>query len=269
MFIIDLFEKEQFNIDAFHGTGSNFDAFEYNKNARGNSGAREAGIGFWFTNNPQTASDFAHWSSRSHEGGQVLPVKLRINHPLILDSYDKLKDIVDKYTTFAKPGYILGDRNIRMVQDKTDFEKLRHDLKSKGYDGIIIKNTLVDSPDGKTPIDQYIVFDASQIRSRFAKFDPTKKDSTNLLDGIIRESVEKIYINGKKVIVFKNPNRQQLDNIFNLNRLEEEQEKARGIISNNILYVWDAKLATHGQIRYDLGLNKTKTIELYLYPDDF
>lgn len=184
MLLSQLFEKHQFNIDGFHGTGSTFDAFELKKGGHGSSGSREARIGFWFTNNPATASDFADWSSRGLPGGQVIPVKLRLNNPLILNSYDDLKDLIDEHTKFCRPGYMLHGRNIRMMFDKVDYDGLRNALKAKGYDGIMIKNTLVDSPDQSTPIDQYVVFDPSQIRSRFAKFDPTKQNSANLMDSV-------------------------------------------------------------------------------------
>lgn len=159
----ELFEKDY---NAFHGTNVDFSTFELNKNGPGGSGSRESPIGFWFTNNPKTASDFADWAARGQPGARVLPVILTINHPLYL-SYDELKDLVDEFTVFAKPDYIVGGRQIRMTNDKIDYAGLVNSLKEKGYDGIIINNTLIDSPDGKTPIDQYVVFDSSQIKNKF------------------------------------------------------------------------------------------------------
>jgi hypothetical protein len=168
--------KMGYTIDAYHGTNQDFDAFQLGKNARGNSGAREARLGFWFTDNPQVASDFADWASRGYyDGGSVMPVKLKISHPLVVQSYKEIMAIVDRFTKFNQPPH-------RMMQDKVDYEGARQWLKSEGYDGIILPNTLTDSPDEKTLTTQYIVFDPQQIRSRFARFDPTKADSDLLTD---------------------------------------------------------------------------------------
>lgn len=124
-----------------------------------------------------------------------MPVRLRLQHPFVAISYDEIKDLVDKFTTFARPGYEmpchsshyggLYNRQIRMTQDKVDYEGLRQWMKAQGYDGIVLRDTLVDSPDGKTNINQYVVFDPNQIRSRFAKFDPAKYDSDIITDARI------------------------------------------------------------------------------------
>ena len=172
-----------FNIDAYHGTNKDFDTFNNNHSG---SGSREGPLGFWFTDNPKTASDFSDFTSRGYyEGGSVIPVKLKIKHPLIIKSYDDIMDIIDKFTKFRRPDYKVSGRQIRMKNDEVNYEAARDWLKSQGYDGIILPNTLTDSPDGKTSITQYVVFEPNQIRSRFAKFDPTKKDSEKLNDSII------------------------------------------------------------------------------------
>jgi len=176
-------------IDAYHGTNQDIEAFEFDKNIHGKSGSRESGLGFWFTDSPKAAGDFAAWASRGLGGNNIIPVKLKLDHPLVVKSYDDIKDIVDKFTEFKRPNYEIQGRNIRMMGDKINYDAARKWLKSKGYDGIILKNTLVDSPDGK-PIDQYVVFDANQIRSRFAKFDPEKKDSPYISED---QMVDEIY----------------------------------------------------------------------------
>jgi hypothetical protein len=174
-------KKQDFDIDAYHGTNQDITAFVYDKSNDG-SGSREGPLGFWFTNNPDTANHFAHFADRNLGGANIVPVKLKIKNPLVVSNYNDIRDIVDKFTTFAKPDYFLRGRQIRMTQDKIDYEAARNWLKSQGYDGIILKDTLTDSPDGKTLIDQYVVFDPSHIRSRFAKFDPSKADSHLLTD---------------------------------------------------------------------------------------
>lgn len=171
---------EDWNIDAYHGTGSDIKAFSLHKLGYG-AGSRESPIGFWFTNNPAAAGQFADWSAKGN-GANIIPVKLRLKNPLVVDDYDEIRDLVDKFTEFSRNGYMIHGRNIRMMQDKVDYNGIRKWLKLHGYDGIVLKNTLVDSPDGKTKIDQYVVLNPNQIRSKFAKLDPTKKDSENIVD---------------------------------------------------------------------------------------
>ncbi len=161
-------ESHDYNIDAYHGTDKDISAFQLNKNPQGVSGSREGPIGFWFTNNPQTAAEFALWASRGLGGENVIPVKLRIHHPWIVHSYIEIKDLVDRFTKFKKTDYVAADgRNFRMIDDVVDYDGIRNWFKQNGYDGIILKDTLTDSPDQKTRIDQYVVFDPSQIKSRF------------------------------------------------------------------------------------------------------
>ena len=51
-------------------------------------------------------------------------------------------------------------------------------LKSEGHDGIQITNSYTDIPELRT---DYVVFDAQNIRSVNAKFDPKKASSRNIL----------------------------------------------------------------------------------------
>jgi hypothetical protein len=51
-------------------------------------------------------------------------------------------------------------------------------LKSEGHDGIQITNSYTDIPELRT---DYVVFDAQNIRSVNAKFDPEKASSRNIL----------------------------------------------------------------------------------------
>lgn len=157
----------------FHGTSHNIDKFE--KGKRG-AGSRESGIGYWFTSNTKASSSFANFAtSVDGSGPNTTPVYLRIEKPLYLDDYDDLRDLVDNYTVFNKPNYKVGGRQIRMMGDVVDYDRMMGDLKKK-YDGIIISNTLTDSPDGITPIDQIIVFDRNQIKSAISNTKFTNSD---------------------------------------------------------------------------------------------
>ena len=153
----------------YHGTAGNFDIF-----SKGNgSGSREGPMGFWFSDSPQVASDFAEFSSRNYDPSIVLPVYLKITNPYIVNSYQEIKDLIDEFTVFSKPGYtepdyrgsVMYKRQIRMISDKVDYVAFHNWMTTHGYDGIILPDTLTDSPDGKTTTTQYIVFRPDQIKS--------------------------------------------------------------------------------------------------------
>ena len=154
---------------AFHGTGAAFDKFEVpgDKGTKG-AGSGESPIGLWFTDNTDAATQFAEFSARG-EGANVRRVVLDLQNPLRITDYNELRDLVDKFTKFERPGYMVAGRQIRMVNDKVDYAALRADLKAQGYDGIVVDKTLVDSPDGETRISQYVVFDPEQVKNSVAE----------------------------------------------------------------------------------------------------
>jgi len=145
----------------YHGTGADIEKFEKRNTG---AGSRESPIGYWFTENPTAASSFADFAARG-AGANVVPVYISMQNPLYVKSYDEIKDIIDDVTKFSRPNYTMAGRNIRMIQDKIDYDLAVKKLKKKGYDGIVLENTLVDSPDGKTRINQYVVFDKPQAKS--------------------------------------------------------------------------------------------------------
>lgn len=149
-------------LQVYHGTGADIDSF---KHSHGGAGSRESRLGFWFTDSALAAQDFAAFARKSNAGDNILPVYLSIKNPWYPESYAQIKDLIDRHTVFERK-MILGDRNIRMQGDKVDYAGAVAEMRSNGYDGIILMNTLTDSPDGN-PIHQYIVFDASQIKSVF------------------------------------------------------------------------------------------------------
>lgn len=177
-------------LDAFHGTGADIHAFRLSQSRNG-AGSRESPLGLWFTDNPEAASQFADFAAKG-KGANVIPVKLRLQNPWEVLHYDEIRDLVDRFTTFKRPGYELRGRQIRMVDDKVDYDGARNWLRSQGHDGIILRGTLTDSPDGKTPINQYVVLEPSQARSRFAKFDPEKRDSDGLLESRAFKTLDEI-----------------------------------------------------------------------------
>tara|TARA_R110000868_G_scaffold57531_5_gene177634 strand:- start:332 stop:2377 length:2046 start_codon:yes stop_codon:yes gene_type:complete len=111
-------------------------------------------LGFWFTNKPDDANYYS--MEKGHTTNQspgTLPARLSIKKPYTTDRVSFVNDLFD--TTSME-----RQKNLKEIKDA-------------GHDGIII-----DMGNG---VENYIVFEGSQARSRFAKFDPADKESSDLL----------------------------------------------------------------------------------------
>lgn len=99
----------------------------------------------------------------SEAGQNIMPTKLRFKNPMVHD--------------FKGEPY----RDV-------SYNDLIKQAKEKGHDAVIFKNTsdpgFQGNHDAHAPHDVAVVFEPNQIRSQFAKFDPKKKKSGNILDSI-------------------------------------------------------------------------------------
>jgi hypothetical protein len=141
----------------YHGTHADFTAFDKSKVGTKNMDYGEA---FYFTDDPAVASDYASLHDPSavankeiSKGANVMPIYLKMDSPLTLNYHG------------------------------SDEANLKHDIalaKEEGYyDGVIVKNV----NDGAGVINQYIVFDPTQIKSifnsgKFSKIDPNILNQT-------------------------------------------------------------------------------------------
>ena len=175
--------------DSYHGTrestrhdgttSSAIDGFDLNKGGWG-SGNRDGKLGVFSTNNPFVASEFAEKRNNPF----VMPLKIRMDNPWQPENYREISDLIDNHTQF-KDSYKFPDgSNIRMVDDAINPEAARKELTDKGFDSVYLKNTTMDSID-KKPINQYVSLDPKNIRSRFAAFDPLRKNSSSLLASLL------------------------------------------------------------------------------------
>jgi len=155
-----------FKESGYSGTSKDFINYDPSKSSGAGSGSREGPLGAWLTDDPRVASEFANWSSRGQGGDVVYPLMIRGSSPYQPSAYSEIKDILDANTQFSRPPY-------RMMQDKINYENAIRDLESKG-DYVALRNTLTDAIDN--PITQFLVTDPTRLRSRFAAFDPFRKD---------------------------------------------------------------------------------------------
>lgn len=99
-------------------------------------------------------------AEKTQEGSNVMPVALRYKNPLVYD----FQGSTYRDQTYAD----LVDQAIR-----------------EGKDAVILKNTYDPGAGPSKLIDVGVVFDPSQIRSRFAAFDPTRMREADILAGVL------------------------------------------------------------------------------------
>jgi hypothetical protein len=143
----------------FHGQNAKnrFKSFDPTK---GNSFGGWNAFGSWFTLDKKAATSWSNYYEVDEKGefspaqGQIYDTFLFLKNPLSLDGYDALlslwKDITEVATNKA-------------TQDNTN--KFKQELRSRGYDGIVISNVVNDSPKGADESQTYaIAFDPAQIK---------------------------------------------------------------------------------------------------------
>lgn len=198
--------EQGYTVRAYHGTIANFDAFDPRRTG-------DIGMHFGTAEQADTASKNA-WSRQYEEGSNVIPVLLKIRHPLrVKDMFSTLRT---RYINRAKqwclltPGFLpnqedhaaiydaakaadkarrkaggewgalRGNNAAEQLQlkdaDRRFWQAIEASLKHQGYDGLIYANRVEGGGDS------YVVFDPSQVRVVHATFDPTKTDSGQLLD---------------------------------------------------------------------------------------
>ena len=197
--------KNSFNIDAAHGQGDSNTSIGIVNVPMGDGKVREMGVEFepgrtlladenmginrfeevsdkmnetldpnnlgtWFggynsRGEPDVANFFAERGG-DNAAGAVYPVKLRIENPKVFDRYEDFEDEMREWSEIA-------EENGSEVTSQA-FVK---DLQDQGHDGIMIERSDTDTGEVRS---DYVPFNANQIRSIFAKFDPSKKDSGNI-----------------------------------------------------------------------------------------
>jgi len=146
----------------FHGTSNDITEFVVKKNSTG-----EFGPAVYLTTSPGEAAGYAG----THRGGQnVMPVMARLKNPMKVGSPDEF---------WQKFGAGTDDAGAVAAAKKA------------GHDGVIIERPVRQWDEtSKSIIDtgetsqHYIVFDPSNVRSRFAQFDPAKAGSADILAGL-------------------------------------------------------------------------------------
>lgn len=185
-----------FTTPAYHGTGSSFGAFD--DAFLGRTTGHDSAAAHFFTKDPKVAHVFLPTDDfRSHsaggvtyyhengfhgwknvplkkwktakdgykEGANILPVLLNLGNQLKIPNKQAQK-------------LVFGNGDWRDSGD--EFAKAVLRAKEDGYDSIVIPGA-GNLDNAEFAATQYVIFDPANIRSRFAAFDPAKRDSADLL----------------------------------------------------------------------------------------
>ena len=179
-----------FDTPAYHGTNRALTEFSLTK-AGDKTGNPNSSLGVFSTPNTDEASRYAsNWGT---DGGNVIPLLVRGGNTYQmpykeLDDHAMLpyrllqQDPSYDANSVIKFGDMAGQREAASRLSKAEelaqieVQKRRSFLQSEGYDSAIV------SPGKK--MEERIVFDPANIRSRFAAFDPFRRHEADILAGV-------------------------------------------------------------------------------------
>lgn len=151
----------------YHGTDADFSTFDSSKSGSTDHGWY--GIGHYLTSNPELASAYSGYKNTKaimgdeiHPGQNVMPVYVRLENPYI------------------------WPENRPAATSREEAEKITHELKMLGHDGVIAPNKHVDGHEGK--FWETVVFNPHQIKSATGNsgdFDTSNPDITKAEGGIV------------------------------------------------------------------------------------
>jgi|APLak6261660231_1056022.scaffolds.fasta_scaffold00088_14 hypothetical protein len=146
----------------YHGTSRDIDKFDLNYGGA-TSGSKVGQLGVSLGDNPQIADEFAYFANKNrgltgnYQGENVLPLLHRFDYPASMD-------LPDEVMNHEVQGAVLNAWDM-------------------GKDALRMNN--YTTPGGNKIGPAYIIKNPAQIRSRFAAFDPKKKNSENILASIL------------------------------------------------------------------------------------
>jgi hypothetical protein len=196
---LDRAVEQGFDIDAFHGTKG--DIAEFDPGLLGaTTGAPSARVGFFFSAEPETAGTYAKNAKVDEVNPALLADANRVNELKrvkmgeevrrlrdngLLDEADKLNAELTDFTELnldeipEELGQNIIPVKLRLQNPlehdfqggsyrEISYKDLLDQARREGKDGAVFRNTR----DGGPVTDIFVVFEPSQIRSRFAAFDP-------------------------------------------------------------------------------------------------
>lgn len=144
-----------YDIDAYRGMAANTEAGQPIEQIASDSKHMGGGFAGFFTDDPSVTARFTDWMPQN---SMTVAAKLKMEHPVVIDM----------------TGRHAAEAQWSMGTDRSAYQRMLSALKDPKVDGVILKNTVDEGT-------VYVPKSPSQIRSRFAAFDPTKASSADLL----------------------------------------------------------------------------------------
>lgn len=197
--------------NAFHGTNTDFPAFKTNAGK-----GKTQGTGAFFTENPSVASTY----TSGIDGGNVMPTMLRVDTPVVVDAKGANWNYLGKNTKVSAPklqvadkegdalmAELFGDSASSMIEkkafskslgklwpdefrfnDAASTDDLARWANKEGYGSMVFNAVKDRGPTGTfanaesaLPSKNTVIFNPANIRSRFAAFDPARRNEADLL----------------------------------------------------------------------------------------
>jgi hypothetical protein len=158
-----------FTRPGYHITRSDFDQFKL-----GGGDPRISGDAVWFSPNAHhqpAAHNVAGRTEKFREGTRVIPSLLRTKNPLIIDDQMMLD--------WAKAAFANDSDMFPHILPKQAADAIR----GAGYDSILFGGERLPVYN-KEIHKEILILDPRNIRSRFAAFDPEKRNSADIMAGI-------------------------------------------------------------------------------------
>lgn len=189
-------EEMGYGIDAYHGTNQDIKAFDPLRRGEVTK-ARSAKNAHWFVDNPDTASGYADLAGSKRVDDLIKESEKAERqgrwddaHNLMVQA-EKL-DSVNMNSQNIVPVKLRGkfkdyDAEGKWMQDleESALAEMLDAAKQEGFDGLQLRNFIDEAGYGvHRPATHTAVFNPSNIRSKFAKFDPKKSKSGNILAGV-------------------------------------------------------------------------------------
>tara|TARA_R110000868_G_C10731868_1_gene751678 strand:+ start:13 stop:894 length:882 start_codon:yes stop_codon:yes gene_type:complete len=188
--------NQMFPVDAYHGTNKDISAFE-NAKRGGVTRARSSQKAHWFSEDAsQTASGYAKMAG-DNEVQKLVEASQAAERSGNWDQAHKLMVKAEKLEQVGGNGENVMPVRLRGNLKEYDMDGIQYSpddvnlsamldaAKKEGFDGAKFTNFSDEAGYGAyNPTTHYAVFDPKNIRSRFAAFDPSKKDSSDLLASI-------------------------------------------------------------------------------------
>ena len=193
-----------FGEDGYHGTNSDIHSIDKEKFGS-STGATSGKQAFWAVSEPSTARGYAEYAATQapvkaliDKAGTYERLAQKTGNNSYWDKYNELLTQAEELENSFRKNDLVGQnvmplmvntKNAKVMDaagaEFTDVEggvnSFLRKAKTSGADSAVFRNLADDVGFNGRPADHYAIFNPSAVRSRFAAFDPLRRNENNLL----------------------------------------------------------------------------------------